>query len=356
MRMKALVLSGGKGTRLRPLSHTMAKQLVPVANRPVLHYVMQHLADAGIREVGVIISPETGAQIKEALADNSWGLEFTFIVQDQPLGLAQAVKTARPFLGDDSFVMYLGDNLLGEGIQEFIQSFVDTGADAAILLKEVANPQAFGVAQVDSAGRVLTLIEKPPDPPSNLALVGVYVFSPAIHAAIDQIQPSWRGELEITDAIRQVLEQGGPVHSAVLHGWWLDTGKKDDLLEANRVVLDEFAAHNVRGTVSADSRIFGRVTIGRGAQIRGTTIRGPVIIGENTVLEDAFIGPFSSIGRDCRVTNSSIEHSVLLDGAMVINVSRLEDSVLGKQAVVRKHDTNRSSFRLMLGDDSEVIL
>jgi glucose-1-phosphate thymidylyltransferase len=354
--VKALVLSGGKGTRLRPLTHTMAKQLVPVANRPVLSYVMQHLAEAGLDEVGVIISPETGGQIREALETNPWGLTFTHIVQERPLGLAQAVKEARPFLGDDPFVMYLGDNLIGQGLGELIAAFHANGADAAILLKEVENPQAFGVAQVDGAGRVVTLIEKPPVPPSNLALVGAYVFSPAIHAAIDQIAPSQRGELEITDAIRRLLEQGRVVHSTLLESWWLDTGKKDDLLEANRVVLDEFATRGIQGEVSADSKVYGRVTIGRGARISGSTIRGPVIIGENTRIEDSFIGPFSSIGASCLVSHSTIEHTVLLDGAQVLGVARLDDSVLGKQAIVRKQGAGNPSLRLMLGDDSEVVL
>ncbi len=354
--MKALVLSGGKGTRLRPLTHTMAKQLVPVANRPVLHYVMQHLAAAGLTEVGVIISPETGAQIEASLAENPWGLTFTYILQDQPLGLAQAVKMARPFLGDDPFVMYLGDNLIGQGLEAFIATFTAGGADAAILLKEVDNPQAFGVAEVDGAGRVVTLVEKPPVPPSNLALVGAYVFSPAIHDAIDQTKPSWRGELEITDAIRLLLEQGRQVHSSILESWWLDTGKKDDLLEANRVVLDEFATRRIDGEVSADSKIYGRVTLGAGARVTGSTIRGPVIVGENTVIEDSFIGPFSSVGAGCQVIRSTIEHTVLLDAAKVIDVPRLDDSVLGKNATVRTHAAGHPSLRLHLGDDSEVIL
>jgi glucose-1-phosphate thymidylyltransferase len=356
MPLKALVLSGGKGTRLRPLTHTMAKQLAPVANQPVLHYVMRHLAEVGIKEVGVIISPETGMQIQEALAPNPWGFNLTFIEQPQPLGLAQAVKTARPFLQDDPFVMYLGDNLIGQGIQPLIDQFTNAHADAAILLKEVPNPRAFGVAAVDSEGRVITLVEKPQNPPSNLALVGAYVFSPAIHEAIDQIAPSWRNELEITDAIRWLLEAGRPVRSSLLGAWWLDTGKKDDLLEANRIVLDDFATQSIAGDVSADSTIAGRVTIEPGAVVRGSTIRGPAIVGANTQIIDTFIGPFTSIGRGCRVEQSVIEHTVLLDGAQVLGVARLDDSVLGKNAVVRKVATNHSTYRLMIGDDSEVIL
>lgn len=354
--MKALVLAGGKGTRLRPLTHTMAKQLVPVANRPVLHYVMQHLADVGITEVGVVISPETGHQIREALAADSWPLTFTYIPQDQPLGLAQAVQVARPFLGDDAFVMYLGDNLLGQGITDLVESFVNARADAAILLKEVENPQAFGVAQVDAEGKVLTLVEKPQHPQSNLALVGAYVFSPAIHGAIARIQPSWRGELEITDAIRQLLEDGCPIRSSLLQGWWLDTGKKDDLLEANRIVLDEFTVREIAGEVDAGSKIYGRVMIEAGAQIHRSTIRGPVVVGRNTHIEGSFIGPFTSIGHDCRITNTVVEHSVILDGARVASVLRLEDCVLGRKAIVRKSDTNHAALRLMIGDDSEVTL
>jgi glucose-1-phosphate thymidylyltransferase len=354
--MKALVLAGGKGTRMRPLTHTMAKQLVPVANRPVLHYVMQHLHEAGITQVGVIISSETGHQIKEALAGNAWAIDFTFITQDQPLGLAHAVKTARPFLQDDPFVMYLGDNLIGHGIRDFLHTFQRTGASASILLKAVDNPQSFGIAEVDAGGHVLRLVEKPKEPPSKLALVGIYAFSPRIHAAIDQITPSWRGELEITDAIQRLLEQGNAVHSAVLEHWWLDTGKKDDLLEANRVVLDEVTTRAIHGDVSDDSKVHGRVTIEAGARVAGSTIRGPVVVGAGTVIEDSFVGPFTSIGRDCQVRGSHIEHTVLLDGAQVLGVAPLTDSILGKNAVVKKQQTHHPACHLMIGDDSEVIL
>jgi glucose-1-phosphate thymidylyltransferase len=354
--MKALVLAGGKGTRLRPLTHTMAKQLVPVANRPVLHYVMQHLAEVGITEVGVVISPETGSQIRDALALDPWPLNFTYIPQEQPLGLAQAVQVARPFLGDEPFVMYLGDNLLGQGITNLVQSFLDARADAAILLKEVENPQAFGVAQVDAEGKVLTLVEKPQHPQSNLALVGAYVFSPAIHDAIARIQPSWRGELEITDAIRWLLEAGRPISSSLLRAWWLDTGKKDDLLEANRIVLDEFTKRDIAGDVDGASKIHGRVVIEAGAKIRNSTIRGPVVVGRGTEIDGSFVGPFTSIGHGCRITNTVVEHSVLLDEAQVNAVPRLEDCVIGRKSIVRKSDTQHLALRLMIGDDSEVTL
>ena len=354
--MKALVLSGGKGTRLRPLTHTMAKQLAPVANRPVLHYVIQHLHEAGIHQVGVIISPETGAQIRAALAANPWDFDFTFIVQAEPRGLAHAVITAQPFLGDEPFVMYLGDNLIGHGIQGLLHAFTANHADAAILLKEVDNPSAFGVAQIDDQGRIVRLVEKPAHPPSNLALVGVYVFSPAIHDAIAQIQPSYRGELEITDALQQLLEQGRPFCSAILEHWWLDTGKKDDLLEANRVVLDEVAVRRIEGEVSADSTLSGRVTVEPGARVVASRIRGPVIIGRDAVVEHSFVGPFTSIGRHCLVQQAQLEHAVLLDGAQVLGVGRLEDSVLGRGAIVKRVAGSHAALHLMVGDDSEVIL
>ncbi|MBM3471591.1 MAG: glucose-1-phosphate thymidylyltransferase [Armatimonadetes bacterium] len=354
--MKALVLAGGTGTRLRPLTYSMAKQLVPVANRPVLHYVMQHLRDAGLERVGVVISPETGGQIRAALEANPWCLQFTFIVQPQPLGLAHAIKVARDFLAEDPFVMYLGDNLIGQGIRDFTRSLAETGADAAILLKEVADPRLFGVAEVDGAGRVLRLVEKPADPPSRLALVGVYVFSSEIHQAIDTLQPSHRGELEITDAIQRLLEQGRRVHSTILNGWWLDTGKKDDLLEANRVILDECIERDLRGEIGPSSRADGRVSLGAGARLIGSTVRGPAVIGEGTVIERSFVGPYSSIGSGCLVADSTVEHLVMMDGARVIGVARLEDSLLGKNAVVRRAPGNRSVCRLIVGEDSEVEL
>lgn len=356
MHMKSLVLAGGHGTRLRPLTHTVPKSLAPVANRPVLHYVIDHLHAAGIAQVGVIVSPETGCHIRAALAANPWGLDFTFIEQDAPRGLAHAVKVARPFLGDSPFVMYLGDNLIGHGVRGLVDTFERHDADAVILLKEVDNPRAFGVAEVGPSGEVLRLIEKPQDPPSNLALVGTYVFSPRIHEAIDRIEPSWRGELEITDAIQLLLERGCRVHSDRLAHWWLDTGKKDDLLAANRVVLDEFARLNVEGCLSGGSEVQGRVHIDSSAEIISSIIRGPAIIGPGAVVEDAFIGPFTSIGADCRIKRSCIEHSVLLDGARILDVQRLEDSVVGRNATVRQDGALRPNLRVMIGDDSEVVV
>lgn len=354
--MKALVLAGGKGTRLRPLTYTMAKQLVPVANRPVLYYVMRHIEEVGIKDVGVIISPETGSSIQEDLSKRDWGFNLTYILQDQPLGLAHAVKIAGDYLGDDPFVMYLGDNLIGQGIRDILESFFGSQSDAVILLKEVEDPRMFGVAEIDEEGRVIRLIEKPKDPPSNLALVGVYVFSPAIHEAISEIGPSWRGELEITDAIQRMMERGGKVESFILKSWWLDTGKKDDLLEANCIVLDECVQREVYGLVDPMSAITGRVFIEKDARVIHSTIRGPAVIGRGTLVKDSFIGPYTSVGENCLIENSSLQHSVILDGARLLGVQRLEDSVIGKNATVKKGSGNHQAFRFMIGDDSEVII
>jgi len=354
--VKALVLAGGRGTRLRPLTYTMAKQLIPVANVPILHYVIRHLEEAGIRDVGVIISPETGEQVRMSLEAGGFALDFTYIPQEAPLGLAHAVKVARTFLGDRPFVMYLGDNLIGQGIKELVEQFERSRPDALILLKPVPDPRMFGVAELDETGRVRRLVEKPKHPRSNLALVGVYLFGPAVHEAVDKIEPSWRGELEITDAIQLLVDQGRTVHAAVLDGWWLDTGKKDDLLEANRVVLDEWVRRDVAGSVDDASRIVGRVRVEPQAQVIRSEVRGPVVLGRGAVIEDSFIGPFTSIGPGCVLRRCVIQHCVLLEGARVEGVQRLEDSVLGKNTVVRVATGNHRAVRLMVGDDAEVLL
>jgi len=354
--LKALVLCGGKGTRLRPLTHTLAKQLVPVANRPILYYVMEQIAEVGIRDVGVIISPETGGQIRAALDRNPWGFNLTFIVQAEPKGLAHAVQVAQDFLGGDPFLMYLGDNLIGESIKRFVDEFRSSRPDAMILLKEVEDPRMFGVAEVDEEGNVCRLVEKPKEPPSRLALIGVYLFSPVIHRAISEIRPSFRGELEITDAIQRLLSQGGKIKSFVLGGWWLDTGKKDDLLAANRVVLDEWIRRDIVGTVDEKSQVMGRVAIGARTQVVNSVIRGPVIIGEDTRVVDAFVGPFTSIGNRCIVERTAVEHAVILDEAWLSGIERIEDSVIGRGAVVRGGHANHRALRLMIGDHAEVCL
>jgi glucose-1-phosphate thymidylyltransferase len=356
-KLKGLVLSGGRGTRLRPLTHTAAKQLVPVGNRPILFHVLDNLKNAGIEEIGIVISPETGIAVREAVGKgDSWGMHVEYILQCEPLGLAHAVKIAQPYLGDESFVMYLGDNLIGSGIKAYRDRFEGSRAQASILLKEVDNPSSFGIAEIDGAGRVVRLVEKPQEPKSNLALVGIYFFSPEIHRAINGISPSWRGELEITDAIQVLLENGAEVLSDRIDSWWLDTGKKDDLLTANTVVLDEWVTRRIDGEINGQSQVTGRVQLGKGSHVVNSTVRGPVVIGENVCVENSFVGPFTSIGAGCRIVSSVLEHCVLLENARIEHVDRLEDSLIGKNSAVLKNRNNHQAYRLMIGDDSEVLL
>jgi len=353
--MKGLVLSGGKGTRLRPLTFTTAKQLIPVANRPILSYVFDHLQKGQIHNTVVIVAPETGEDVKAFLKDGShWGMELQYVWQDKPAGLAHAVKVAQPYLGNDPFIMYLGDNLLQEGIGEALEIFQREHADAVIFLKEVADPRSFGVAVLNEQHQVQRLIEKPREPPSNLALVGVYLFSPRIHEAIARIKPSWRDELEITDAIQELLEMGGKVYPKIVQGWWLDTGKKDDLLEANSIVLDTYAERKIEGEV-CDCQISGRVQIEQGAQLVRSRVRGPVVIGKEAILEDSFVGPYTAIGDRCRLQCVDIEHSVVLEESQISNTPRIEDSVIGRQAKISGKDRHKA-VRLMIGDFSEVEL
>jgi glucose-1-phosphate thymidylyltransferase len=353
--MKAIILSGGKGTRLRPLTYSGAKQLVPIANKPILFYCIDNIVQAGIKDIGIIISPETGQEIREAVGDGGrWGVNIKYITQDVPGGLAHAIKTAGDYLADSPFVMYLGDNLIGTGIDKFVNEFRENSPEALILLKEVDNPKQFGVADVSEDGKVVRLIEKPDVPPSNLALVGIYIFSPKIHEAIERIRPSKRGELEITDAIQELINMGCNVESFVLDMWWLDTGKKDDMLTANVIVLDEWLKESINAEVDDKSKILGRVSIGKGSVVRESRIRGPVVIGENTVIENAFIGPYTSIGNNSKVIKSSVEHSVIMDGSELRDIERLEESLIGRGVKIFKNNTMHKALRLMVGDDSVV--
>ncbi len=356
--MKAIILSGGKGTRLRPLTYTGAKQLVPVANKPILWYGIESIVAAGITEIGIIISPETGGEVKAKTGDGSkFGANITYIPQAEPLGLAHAVKVAQPFLGESPFVMYLGDNLVESQLDLFIDKFKTNHLDALTLLCEVENPTAFGVAKVDDKGKVLQLIEKPKNPPSNLALVGVYLFSPSIHDAIAKIKPSPRGELEITDAIQYLIDVEKSVDSFQLQGWWLDTGKKDDLLAANQIILDSCLDLTIEGEIDAPSKITGRVHIGAGTKIINSTIRGPVTIGENCHIENCFIGPYSSIANQATLIDADIEHSVLLQGAKVVNIhQRIVDSLIGERAQLKPAPQRPKALRFMIGDDSQIEL
>lgn len=349
--MKALILSGGEGRRLRPLTYTIPKQLVPVANQPILYYVINHIIEAGISDIGIIIAPETGEEIKRVVQKANFKAKIKFIVQDKPKGLAHAVKVAQDYLDEEPFVMYLGDNLLGEGITGVVERLKTESVEAIILLKEVNNPSSFGIAVLDKKHRVVRLIEKPKNPPSNLALVGVYLFTPKIFSAIDKIKPSWRGELEITDAIQKLIDTGGKVECKIVNKWWLDTGKKDDLLSANTIVLDEWTKREIKGVVKG-SKIEGRVKIDKSAKVINSSIRGPVVIGKETVIENSFIGPFTSIGDKSKIINSVIEHSVILENVYIHKIERLEDSLVGRNAKIEKSEGKHNAMRLLISDES----
>ena len=355
--LKGLILCGGRGTRLRPLTYTSAKQLIPVANKPIVHFVLDQVARSGIRDVGIIVSPESRQVIQDAIGSGApWSLDVTYIPQETPGGLAHAVRTARPFLGESPFLMFLGDNLIQGGIEHIRHRFEQGRTEALILLKEVPNPKEFGVAVLNGDGSVRALVEKPQRPPSNLALVGLYFFRPAIHAAIDRIRPSQRGELEITDAVQELLNSGARVDSLQLQGWWLDTGKKDDLLEANQAVLDEFTRFRILGTIDEGSQITGRVEVGAGTVIEHSVIRGPVVIGAECRIRHAFVGPYTAVGDRTTINQVSVQHSVILEHCRLEGVDRLEDSVLGRGASITRREAGPRALRVFVSDDSEISL
>jgi glucose-1-phosphate thymidylyltransferase len=352
--LKGLILSGGAGTRLRPITHTSAKQLVPVANKPVLFYGIEALVEAGVSEIGIIIAPETGEEIREAVGDGSrFGATITFIVQDEPSGLAHAVLTAADFLGDSPFVMYLGDNLLADGLRGLVASFRESEPDALILLTPVSDPSSYGVAELEG-DEVVRLVEKPKDPPSNLALVGVYLFTSLILDAARSLEPSWRGEYEITEAIQKLIEDGRRVQSEVVTGWWKDTGQLADMLEANRLVLEEVETR-LDGEVDEASKVEGRVVVEAGARIAGSVIRGPAVIGAGARIEDAYVGPYTSIGDEVLICRSEIEHSIVLAGSVVQDLeTRVEASLLGREVKLTRSEGRPKTLRMLVGDKSEI--
>ncbi|MFH1540648.1 MAG: glucose-1-phosphate thymidylyltransferase [Elusimicrobiota bacterium] len=349
--MKALVLSGGKGTRLRPITHTSAKQLVPIANKPILFYGLEAIADSGIKDVGIVVG-DTKNEIMAAVGDGKkFGIKVTYIPQDAPLGLAHAVKISQSFLKDDEFVMYLGDNLIRDGIKSFVDQFREKKPNSQILLAKVSNPQQFGVAELKN-GKIIKLIEKPKQPKSDLALVGVYMFDKNIFEAVNKIKPSQRGELEITDAIQYLVNKKFNVVPHIINGWWKDTGKLEDMLEANRIILDTLKRVDL-GIVE-NSKIEGKVVIQKNAEIKNSTIRGPVIIGENCKIHNSYIGPFTSIYFNTVIENSEIEHSIILENSKVKDVKRIEDSLIGQNVEVLKSEKKPQAYRIMVGDSSKV--
>ncbi|HEX8646539.1 MAG TPA: glucose-1-phosphate thymidylyltransferase [Thermoleophilaceae bacterium] len=353
--LKGLILSGGRGTRLRPITFTRAKQLVPVANKPVLFYGIESLAAAGIDEVGIIIAPETGGEIRSAAGDGSrFGVTITYIEQDEPKGLAHAVLTAADFLGDSPFVMYLGDNLLRDGIVDLVEQFRSQEPDALILLTPVPDPQNYGVAELDGE-RVARLVEKPENPQSDLALVGVYMFTPAILDAARAIEPSWRDELEITDAIQRLIDSGMTVDPHIVRGWWKDTGQVQDMLDANRLILDDLA-ERVEGEL-IESRVEGRVVIETGAVLERATVRGPAVIGRGARITDAYIGPYTAIGEDVTIQGSEIEYSIVLAGSSVRDLAgRVEASLIGRNVAIGRSPALPKAYRFVVGDNAEIAI
>ncbi len=349
--MKGLILSGGYGTRLRPLTYSQQKQLIPVANKPVLFYAIEDLIEAGINEIGIITGPNR-EQIINAVESEDWDADIVFIHQGEPKGLAHAIKVARDFLGDNDFVMYLGDNLLKEGIVEHTEHFLMSNFDASILFCEVPNPQQFGVAEIGKDGTIKRLVEKPKEPPSNLALVGVYFFKPIIHKAVDNIRPSWRNELEITDAIQWLIDHGYKVGWTKVTGWWKDTGRPEDMIDVNRLILDD-----IDRIIKTDTNatIVGRVIIEEGTEIDDNSIiKGPVIIGKNCKIKNSYIGPYTSIGNGCVIENTEIEDSIIMENSIIVNGGRIVESLIGKDVKIMKGDSYPKGRRFVVGDHSQI--
>ena len=352
--MKALVLSGGSGTRLRPLTHTRSKHLIPLANRPILHHVLDKIGESGLKDVVVVLGAN-GKEIQESIGDGSeWGINFSYVEQKQPLGLAHAVKTARPLLKDEPFVMFLGDNILPEGILPYLRYFESETPDALVLLHPVNNPSAYGIALIKDH-KVQQLLEKPQSPPSNLALIGVYFFSPKIHQAIDRIKPSPRGELEITDAIQDLLEQGGRIEAQTIQGPWFDTGTPEDLLDANQMFLDHLIPINLN-EINPSTTINGPVTLGEGSIIEDSCIVGPVIIGSNCRIIRSYVGPYTALGNKVHLEDSGVERSIILDQCQIIKVPRLIQSILGTSTQLREIERLPTGLKVQSADHTKMWL
>ncbi|MEM2196976.1 MAG: glucose-1-phosphate thymidylyltransferase [Candidatus Nezhaarchaeales archaeon] len=351
--MKGIILHGGVGTRLRPLTFSGPKQLIPVANKPVSQYVLEDLRDSGIKEVAIVLGETFPELVREHYGDGSrFGVTITYVYQGRPLGIAHAISLCKDFVGDEKFVVYLGDNILQNGIKSYLREFVSSDYDAMILLKEVEDPTRFGVAEFDKDGRLVRLVEKPKVPPSKYALVGVYFLTPVTFDMIGRLKPSWRGEYEITDALQMLIDEGYRVGYRFVSGWWLDTGKKDDILYANALILDERVERRIEGEI-INSKVEGRVSIERGAKVVNSVVRGPAIIGKDCYIENSFIGPYTSVGRDSKIINSNVEYSVIMEGAQIVSIDRLEESLIGRNAKVVKN-SKRNVVRLHVGDYSEV--
>ncbi len=358
--MKALITAGGRGSRLRPLTYTANKHLIPIANKPMIHYALEAVAGAGIKEVGIIINPETGEEIHRALGrGEAWGVELTYILQEAPLGLAHCVKISEPFIGREPFVFYLGDNVVVGGIQRFIEAFLANGDDCHLVLAKVKDPHRFGIVEIQD-GRLVRFHEKPADPPSSMAVTGVYVYGPPIFEAVETLRPSRRGELEISDAHQYLIDRGYQVGYSEITGWWKDTGKPEDLLEANRFVLDQLLDHpepRIAGQVDEHSDVAGKVIIEGGAEIRRSSIRGPAVIGEDTLIEGSYIGPFTAISPRCEIRNSEVEYSIVMEGSRILDAEiRIERSLLGRGVVICRGQVRPKTQRFIVGDQSTIIL
>lgn len=358
--MKALITAGGKGTRLRPITHTNNKHLIPIANKPMIHYAIEAVLEVGVKEIGIVVNPDTENEIKEALGDGKeWRVSISYITQEAPIGLAHVVKVSESFIKDDPFIFYLGDNVIVGGIKRFLDEFKNSNNNCQLVLARVKDPQRFGVPEIKD-GKVVKVEEKPKIPKSNFAVTGIYFYDSHIFEAVNNIKPGWRGELEISDAHQYLINKGYKIGYSEITGWWKDTGKPDDLLEANRLVLEQIINHQesaIQGEIDSQSEIIGKVIVEKGAKILKSSIFGPVIIGKDTIIENSYIGPFTAIYHDCQIKNSELEYSIIMENSKIIDVeTRIERSILGRSVEITKKDSRPKTQRFIVGDQSSIIL